>query len=250
MRGRPPAGRYRPAPQRHRAVEHPLRRQEGHRLEPGHPSTFPARRAPLHRRSPRLREPLQWLVPLLVPTLADGEGRRSGRSRGVHDHGTGIYYRVRSPGVLAASPVTIQEGSQQLYLEPQQSSLAEAVPRLGDNTGGYLRIDTTQELSTSMVDSLNGLCDRVEDGSGDSVVVLYLHDATDNLDRAWPGKVGIHTVNRWERALRRGERLDAVTIAVGEGHCGGPPPPGLPGPHHPTRNPGLPPHPPPAARPV
>ncbi len=109
-----------------------------------------------------------------------------------------------------------------MYLEPQQSSLAEAVPRLGDNTGGYLRIDTAQELSTSMVDSLNGLCDRVEDGSGDSVVVLYLHDATDNLDRAWPGKVGIHTVNRWERALRRVERLDAVTIAVAEGHCGGP----------------------------
>ena len=68
-----------------------------------------------------------------------------------------------------------------MYLEPQQSSLAEAVPRLGDNTGGYLRIDTAQELSTSMVDSLNGLCDRVEDGSGDSVVVLYLHDATDRM---------------------------------------------------------------------
>src|SRR3989440_8142237 len=206
MRGRPPAGRYRPAPQRHRALDHPLRRQEGHRLDPGQPSTFPARRAPHHRRSPRLREPLQWLVPLLVPTLADGEGRRSRPSRRVHDHGTGIHDRVRSPAVLAASPVTIQEGSQQLYLEPKQPSLAEAVPRLGDNTGGYLRIDTAQELSTSMVDSLNGLCDRVEDGS---VVVLYLHDATDNLDRAWPGKVCIPTVNRWESGRRQAERHGA-----------------------------------------
>src|SRR5256885_10414311 len=245
MRGRPPAGGYRPARERTRALDHPLRRQEGHRLDPGQPSTFPARRAPHHRRSPRLREPLQWLVPLLVPTLADGEGRRSGRSRGVHDHGTGIHDRVRSPAVLAASPVTIQEGSQQLYLEPQQSSLAEAVPRLGDNTGGYLRIDTAQELSTSMVDSLNGLCDRVEDGSGDSVVVLYLHDATDNLDRAWPGKVGIHTVNRWERALRRVRPLDAGAIAGARGGCCGAPPPGAPAPHSPVRTPGPPPHPPP-----
>src|SRR2546429_9836968 len=97
-----------------------------------------------------------------------------------------------------------------------------------------------------MVDSLNGLCDRVEDGSGDSVVVLYLHDATDNLDRAWPGKVGIHTVNRWERALRRGERLDAGTIAGAEGHCGGAPPEGRPAPAHRACNPAPPRGPPPA----
>src|SRR2546423_7833496 len=245
MRGRPPAGRYRPAQERHRELDHPLRRQEGHRLDPGQPSTFPARRAPHHRRSPRLRDPLQWLVPLLVPTLADGEGRRSGRSRGVHDHGTGIHDRVRSPAVLAASPVTIQEGSQQLYLEPQQSSLAEAVPRLGDNTGGYLRIDTAQELSTSMVDSLNGLCDRVEDGSGDSVVVLYLHDATDNLDRAWPGKVGIHTVNRWERALRRGGTPGAGGHPGAAGGCRGPPPQVAPAPPSPVGDPRLPLAPPP-----
>src|SRR2546429_6936286 len=99
-----------------------------------------------------------------------------------------------------------------------------------------------------MVDSLNGLCDRVEDGSGDSVVVLYLHDATDNLDRAWPGKVGIHTVNRWERALRRGQRLGAGAIPGGGGDCRGAAPLVLWAHHHRDARPGPPRAPPPASR--
>jgi len=108
-----------------------------------------------------------------------------------------------------------------LSLELQQLSLAEAVQRLGDNSAVHLRIDTAQELSASLVTSLNELCDHAEDG-GDSVVVLHLGDGAGTPGRSGPGKVGIHTVNRWERALRRVERLDAVTISVAEGRCGGP----------------------------
>jgi isomerase DpgB len=45
--------------------------------------------------------------------------------------------------------------------------------------------------------------------------------ATRPEDRSWPGAVEIQDVNRWERAVRRLERLTAVSIAVGSGTCGG-----------------------------
>ncbi|MFJ2773986.1 enoyl-CoA-hydratase DpgB [Streptomyces sp. NPDC087300] len=38
----------------------------------------------------------------------------------------------------------------------------------------------------------------------------------------WPGPVDVHTVNKWERALRQWERLDAVTLVAASGACGGP----------------------------
>ncbi|MGG8410248.1 enoyl-CoA-hydratase DpgB [Streptomyces sp. 12297] len=37
----------------------------------------------------------------------------------------------------------------------------------------------------------------------------------------WPGGTGVRAVNKWERAVRRLERLDTVTVTVAEGDCGG-----------------------------
>ena len=38
----------------------------------------------------------------------------------------------------------------------------------------------------------------------------------------WPRDLTVALVSKWERALRRLERLPAATIAVADGDCGGP----------------------------
>lgn len=72
------------------------------------------------------------------------------------------------------------------------------------------------ELTTSV----HAACDLVEDKQGNAVLVLWLASVPENT--GWPGEVGIEEVTRWERALRRIERLGAATIAVAEGDCRGP----------------------------
>ncbi|QUQ65304.1 enoyl-CoA-hydratase DpgB [Kutzneria sp. CA-103260] len=94
---------------------------------------------------------------------------------------------------------------------------------LDELVDGYLRIDSAQPLSGSLVRAVNDLCDRAEDADRDLVLVLHVigrHAITS--DRSWPGEVGIDLVSKWERALRRLERLNAVTIAVAERTCWGP----------------------------
>jgi isomerase DpgB len=87
----------------------------------------------------------------------------------------------------------------------------------------YLPIRTNEELSVSLLTKVSALCDRVEDDADDAVVVLHLIGADDPDGLGpWPGSVAIHLVNKWERALRRLERLEAVTITVTEGVCAGP----------------------------
>lgn len=88
-----------------------------------------------------------------------------------------------------------------------------------------LTVDTAGPLTPALVDDLNGLCDRVEDlaaAPGNPVVTVRLRGEAAGGARPWPGEVAIDLVNKWERALRRLERLAAVTIAVAEGRCGGP----------------------------
>lgn len=63
-------------------------------------------------------------------------------------------------------------------------------------------------------------CDLVEDAAEPTVVVLRLGGGPAGGE-GWPGPVGVAAVNRWERALRRLERLPAATVAVAAGHCGG-----------------------------
>lgn len=64
-------------------------------------------------------------------------------------------------------------------------------------------------------------CDDIEVRSGASAGVIELVDAASGSE--WPGRqVSIQDVNRWERALRRLERIDGLTLCAAQGHCGGP----------------------------
>jgi len=68
---------------------------------------------------------------------------------------------------------------------------------------------------------VNSACGRVESAPETAALVLRLVGVPADREM-WPGTVTIQEVNRWERAVRRLERLTAVNIAVASGTCGGP----------------------------
>ncbi|WP_344828053.1 enoyl-CoA-hydratase DpgB [Actinocorallia longicatena] len=81
-----------------------------------------------------------------------------------------------------------------------------------------LRVDGGRPVSVAAVEAVQALCDRAEDHAGPAVVRLLLSGvpaagARDGLT------VGL--VSKWERAVRRLERLAAVTVAAALGDVGG-----------------------------
>lgn len=83
-----------------------------------------------------------------------------------------------------------------------------------------LRI-TGDEPVAELTEEVDKVCAAAEDHAGAATVVLWL--GAPSHDRgAWLRGVDVQRVNRWERAVRRVERLAAVTIAVAGGRCGGP----------------------------
>jgi isomerase DpgB len=88
-----------------------------------------------------------------------------------------------------------------------------------------VEIDGNGFLSPALVTTVSRVCDRVEDASRSSIVLLHVKGTPNRIDdRCWPGdvcEIDIHLVNQWEQGLRRIERLAAVTIAAAEGVCGG-----------------------------
>lgn len=81
-------------------------------------------------------------------------------------------------------------------------------------------------LSAELVRAVNEFCDRAEDAETGTTGVLRLHGRAHGADGdavSWPGgEGGIRVINRWERAVRRLERLSVVTVAVLTGRCTGP----------------------------
>jgi isomerase DpgB len=95
---------------------------------------------------------------------------------------------------------------------------------LGDRAGIYLQIDGGRPLSEELIASVVDVCDRIEASTSEAIVVLHVTEdpSVDREAKAWPGQVGIHLVNKWERTLRRLERLPSAIITAAEGACGGP----------------------------
>ncbi|MFD3457484.1 enoyl-CoA-hydratase DpgB [Streptomyces sp. NPDC058691] len=79
-----------------------------------------------------------------------------------------------------------------------------------------IRVDGAQPLSPELVLALNALCDQAEDADARGPVVLEISGAPATV-RDLP----LPLVNKWERALRRLERLDMPVVAVMTGDCGG-----------------------------
>ncbi|KUJ59735.1 hypothetical protein ACZ90_64800 [Streptomyces albus subsp. albus] len=90
-----------------------------------------------------------------------------------------------------------------------------------------LTIDCSAALTPSLVESVTAACDRAEDAQPGSIVVLQItsgepRDTPADPGSGWPGDSGVHLVNKWERALRRLERVPAAVIAVAAGPLTGP----------------------------
>lgn len=91
---------------------------------------------------------------------------------------------------------------------------------VGHADGLRIHLDGSLPLG-ELTAQVNGLCDRVQEAGPPAIAVLTLA-AVRPQDRFWPGRVAIQDVNRWEKAVRRLEQQDGVTVAVAPGMCGGP----------------------------
>ncbi|MFE2166017.1 enoyl-CoA-hydratase DpgB [Streptomyces sp. NPDC059447] len=81
-------------------------------------------------------------------------------------------------------------------------------------------IDAARPLA-ELTAAVNAVCDGLE-GRGEKAAVVLRLTTLPSGTVQWPGEIGVSAVNRWERAVRRLEKLDVVTIAVAEGTCAGP----------------------------
>ncbi|GAA2728966.1 enoyl-CoA-hydratase DpgB [Actinocorallia aurantiaca] len=76
-------------------------------------------------------------------------------------------------------------------------------------------------VTEPLIAAVQDLCDRVEAEDGPVVAVLRVGGpAPDGPDP--DGDLVVHLVNRWERALRRLEKLPAPTVALADGLVAGP----------------------------
>ncbi|UBU14943.1 enoyl-CoA-hydratase DpgB [Nonomuraea gerenzanensis] len=81
-----------------------------------------------------------------------------------------------------------------------------------------LSLDGTQALTAS-VEELNGLCDRAEDHRAPGPVIVHV---TGVPRLGWSKGLTVGLVSKWERVVRRFERLGRLTVAVASGDCAGP----------------------------
>ncbi len=80
-----------------------------------------------------------------------------------------------------------------------------------------LRIDGSRPLSADSVAAIGAVCDSAED-RGDRSVIVHVSGTP-----RWPAAsdLTVALAGKWERVLRRLERLPAATIGVAAGDCGG-----------------------------
>jgi isomerase DpgB len=81
-----------------------------------------------------------------------------------------------------------------------------------------IKVDGARALTADTVAALRAVCDAAEDRGSQGTVIVHVSGAPDT---EWASKFPLALVSKWERELRRLERLPAVTIAVADGDCGG-----------------------------
>jgi isomerase DpgB len=81
-----------------------------------------------------------------------------------------------------------------------------------------IQVDGRRPPSAEAIADIGAACDTAEDRDEYGRVIVHV---TGTPRRSWAGDLTVATVSRWERVLRRLERLPATTIAVASGDCGG-----------------------------
>jgi isomerase DpgB len=93
------------------------------------------------------------------------------------------------------------------------------VTEVADTSDLILRVDGSRPLSADSLAELGAVCDAAE-GAGAHAFVIVRVSGVPGPD--WANDLPVALVSKWERGLRRLERVPAVTIAVAEEDCGGP----------------------------
>lgn len=97
-----------------------------------------------------------------------------------------------------------------------------SISEIDDRTIIRLDINVAETLTKSLIDSINSACDSVEDAGPKAILLVSLRNASDSArDDVDESVVNVDLVNKWERVLRRLERLHAPTITIVNGACTG-----------------------------
>jgi isomerase DpgB len=80
-----------------------------------------------------------------------------------------------------------------------------------------IRVDGSRPMSAELIAALGAACDSAEDHH--SRLIARMSGAPEG---SWAGDLTVALVSRWERGLRRLERLPVATIGIASGDCGGP----------------------------
>lgn len=86
------------------------------------------------------------------------------------------------------------------------------------NGRAVLRFDGTRPLSAASVQEMDELCDHAEDRREPGPVTIHV---TGVPPAGWPAELTVGLVTKWERVVRRFERLGRVTVVVASGDCAG-----------------------------
>jgi isomerase DpgB len=86
-------------------------------------------------------------------------------------------------------------------------------------TDDILVIDGAESIAAALTTRVERACDRAEAAGRPSRMIIHVSGTSDD---SLPDGLTLAQVNRWERTVRRLERLPVATIAVADGTCGGP----------------------------
>lgn len=82
-----------------------------------------------------------------------------------------------------------------------------------------LHVDGSRPPAADSVTKLEAVCDAAEDSEAHAFVIVKVAGVP---GPGWADDLSVARVSKWERGLRRLERVPAITIAVAEEDCGGP----------------------------
>lgn len=93
------------------------------------------------------------------------------------------------------------------------------VTGVADVSDLIFRVDGSRPLSADTVTELGAVCDAAEDDEARAFIIVMVSGVP---GPDWADDLPVALVSKWERGLRRLERVRAATIAVVEADCGGP----------------------------
>lgn len=84
--------------------------------------------------------------------------------------------------------------------------------------GLVLRVDGSRPLSAATTEAVLRVCDQAEDLATAGLVAVHVSGTP---GPGWQDELTVGLLTKWERAVRRLERLALTTAAVASGDCGG-----------------------------